>query len=1201
MSVTFVIGRAGSGKTRRCFDRIVAAMRAEPIGRPIYWIVPRQATFTAERELTCSSGLGAFTRAQVLSFEKLADAVLAACGGSAVPEVSALGRQMILGHLLRRLQPRLHFFKSVARQPGVARELDDAFAELERAGKGSADLALLLDEREPFADTEADPDALVPKLRDLKLLYDEYTAFLGQDRLDQHRRTLRVRDCLKRMAAFRGAAVHVDGFYDFTEHERQLIAGLAQAAASVEVTLTIDPASPTLRDPHHVPDDLSLFHRSEEAYRRLWFTLQDAGVRIGDPVVLRDAPTRYANGAARLLERHLFDGRTAVAKETQGVELLAAPDRATEVHAAARRIRELVTSGRRLRDVAVLVRDVERYEPLIASAFREHELPYFVDRRRTAAYHPLLMFARAAIRIARFDWPHDAVMSLLKSGLAGVTADDADELENYVLAHRLRGGAAWESPQPWAYRGDLTNRANADDADADVANAAPDDPAARAEELRRQLVARLQPLVHACKGDAACSLRSLAAGLFQVIDACGVRQTLLEWMTQASAAGDVEQHDEHQQVWAEFVALCDQMVELLGDAEMTSADFSDVLESGLERFDLALTPPTVDQVLVGQVDRTRTPGGLKVAVIMGLVEGEFPRPAGDSCILTDAERKALRRRKLDLDPDPRRRLLDERFLGYVALTRASELLVLTRPLTHDGGEPAAPSPFWREVERMFPTVATTEVSPTHVNEMGRVSTPRQLVLALARWVRAGGATAVDDATPPSGTPVASGFSNGGAADCETAQRLATADAEAARTCSALYHWLATRPTDGSSLDVVRRHAWSALSYSNDAALSADVARVAFPAPLNATASRLETFAACPFRHFARYGLRLLARPSQAVTAVDLSQAYHHAMERLVAEALAAGSDWAGDAPPVGDDAIKACTHRIGEALRNELMISSARNRYLLRRVERAIAQVIESQCEAMRRGTFRPQRSGLKYGDGGIAPLRVMTPGGAEVLVRGSIDRVDHAGQHVAVVDYRLGSNQLSLQEVYHGLSLQLLTGLLALQDGGRTPGGRPALPAAAFYLQMVRHLQDVDHPDEAADPASVAFKLRVKPRGVIEAGAVPALDAGLAEGTSEVVNVHVKKGGGFGNRRRSDVAEPAEFAALLAHVRSRIARIADRILGGDVAIAPYKLGTESPCPRCEFHGVCRFEPSVNRYRHLSTLGREQALQRMTEGGDADA
>src|SRR5947207_13548140 len=105
MSVRFVIGRAGTGKTRHCFDAIVEALRADPLGPAIFWILPKQATFSAERELTCESGLGGFCRARIVSFEQLGRDILGECGGAAIPEVSALGRQMLLGHLLRQLQP----------------------------------------------------------------------------------------------------------------------------------------------------------------------------------------------------------------------------------------------------------------------------------------------------------------------------------------------------------------------------------------------------------------------------------------------------------------------------------------------------------------------------------------------------------------------------------------------------------------------------------------------------------------------------------------------------------------------------------------------------------------------------------------------------------------------------------------------------------------------------------------------------------------------------------------------------------------------------------------------------------------------------------------------------------------------------------------------------------------------------------------
>jgi ATP-dependent helicase/DNAse subunit B len=61
-------------------------------------------------------------------------------------------------------------------------------------------------------------------------------------------------------------------------------------------------------------------------------------------------------------------------------------------------------------------------------------------------------------------------------------------------------------------------------------------------------------------------------------------------------------------------------------------------------------------------------------------------------------------------------------------------------------------------------------------------------------------------------------------------------------------------------------------------------------------------------------------------------------------------------------------------------------------------------------------------------------------------------------------------------------------------------------------------------------------------------------------------------------------------------------VISGAVEAAPYRIGTQTPCPRCEFRAVCRFEPYVNRYRHLVPLRRGDALDRIagregTDGG----
>jgi ATP-dependent helicase/nuclease subunit B len=310
---------------------------------------------------------------------------------------------------------------------------------------------------------------------------------------------------------------------------------------------------------------------------------------------------------------------------------------------------------------------------------------------------------------------------------------------------------------------------------------------------------------------------------------------------------------------------------------------------------------------------------------------------------------------------------------------------------------------------------------------------------------------------------------------------------------------------------------------------------------------------------------------------------------------------------VPDELIHQFARQIGQALRGELMLSSARNEYLLARVERTLREVVAAHREMMRRGQFRPAGSAVKFdADAGanrrlaLPPVRVSTPGGAEVVVEGRIDRLDllPGGQDAAVFDYRLGSRSLSLQEVYHGLSLQLLTSLLALADAEPQPGRR-LTPAAAFYLQMARGIGEVKHPSEAPDPTDPKYLLRVKPRGVFDGNYLPGFDASLEPGCkSDVLQVQITKDGKFGNRRSSDVADRDQFLGLLAHVRGRLAALADGILGGDISVLPYRLNLQTPCPGCGYRSVCRFDPAVDRYRNLTPMSKEQVLETVKQADD---
>jgi len=1167
MAVTFVLGRAGSGKTRRCFETIVEAMRRDPLGPPIYWLLPRQATFLAQRDLTCLSGLGAFCRARVVSFEDFGSDVFDDCGGSCIPQVTPLGRQMILGHLLRQNRQKLRFFSRVARQPGLAAELDATFNELERSGHSIEDLSAVISELSESNAADVELASLLDKFHDARLLYEAYTNYLGQERLDQHRRLAQVLASLSRCSFLSQASIYVDGFLDFSEHERRILVGAAKAGARLQIALLIDPQSPVVQNPHTLPDEMGLFRPAEETYRKLHFAFSQENVQIGDPFLegekgdgnlLSVQPGRenrdgshfpFPPEGLRRLEQALFRDPIVPADDSEGIELVEAPDGAAEVDAAARGIGAMLMQGLRLREIAVLVRDLDRYHDLIDASFQEHGIPCFVDRRRTAADHPLVQFLRLLFQIARHDWPHEAVMSLLRTGLAGVGLYDADGLENYVLRHRIRGAAGWESPRPWNYRRNVLRP----EEDRTPAGAEPQ----QAETIRQRLLQGLRPLVAMLRADDPRTVRQIATEIFAALDRFRVRETISGWMESATAARQLEQAAEHEQVWANVVDLFDQMVDLLGDERLTPGEFHDVLESGLDGFDLALTPPTVDQVLVGQVDRTRTPPA-KAVFVLGLCDGEFPRAPREGSILTDREQRALRRRRIDLQGDLHQRLLDERLLGYIAFTRASNRLIVSRPLADDQGRPVEPSSFWLRLVELFPGAKRTTVLPARDWDPGHIATPRQLATSLMRWVR----SAPD--------PIA---------------------ACANPAWPALYHWFATHAAGDGALDLMRRRAWPALVYANAPELSPDVARELFTSPLKAGVSQLETFAACPFRHFARFGLGLRDEDRQEATTQDIGRLYHAILEDALKDVMRRRAE--GDASARLEAAVERFVRDAGERVREEILLGSARSGYLLQRTHKVLQQVARAQREVLRRGLFRPAHVGVTFGEGGkLPPLSLQTPSGAQLLLDGKIDRIDRveSSGDVAVIDYRLGAGRLPVGMVLHGLSLRLLAHLLVLEAAGPQLAGRTLDPAAAFYLQLVRKLEDVKHPSEALDPSDPKWHLKLKPRGLFDRRCLAALDRDLSTGRSDVVQAYVKQDGSFGYRDNSDVAESEEFRAILRQVAGKLGELADGILSGRIEIAPYRLKETSPCPNCEYQSVCRFDPAINRYNHLSPIDREELM-----------
>ncbi|MDD4335644.1 MAG: exodeoxyribonuclease V subunit gamma, partial [Desulfotomaculaceae bacterium] len=616
MSLRFIIGRAGSGKTRTCLDEIRAELKARPAGTPLVLLVPEQATFQTEYVLAATPELKGFIRAQVLSFRRLAYRVLQEAGGAARPHIGELGKRMLLRRLLEQRREEIRIFRRSASQPGFADTLARTLGEIKNYCIEPADLTAAAAALRDLHGAET----LAEKLEDLYLLYNDLEDFLADRFIDPDDYLNLLADRLALSGAVCEGEVWVDGFSGFTPQEFRVLASLLHHARRVNIALCTD-----LKTLGEGPDETGMFYPIRETYESLCQLAAREGVLVERPLVLDGSDKiRYLSPEIAHLEKHFFSYPAPKWNDAGGgVTLATAANPKAETEGVAREITALCRdAGYRYRDVIILLRDLDHYADLISSVFADHGIPVFIDQKRPVMHHPLVELVRAALEVIVSDWSFDPVFRFLKTDLIPLTREEVDLLENYVLAHGIRG-SRWTDGRPWEYRRRLSLEEDSEITEVEAAELD------EINRIRRQAVVFLFEFCRAA--GRATNVCAVTAALFNLLDRMEVPALLESWSRSAESEGLLELAREHGQIWDGLTALLDQVVEALGDEVLTVEEYAAILDAGLASMRLGLIPPGFDQVVVCSLERSRSPEA-RAAFVMGACDGALPARVADSGI-----------------------------------------------------------------------------------------------------------------------------------------------------------------------------------------------------------------------------------------------------------------------------------------------------------------------------------------------------------------------------------------------------------------------------------------------------------------------------------------------------------------------------------------------------------------------------------------
>lgn len=677
MSLRFILGPAGSGKTHHCITELAARIAADPLGPPLLLLVPEQATFLYERALAAASPGGGFCRATVSGFSRLTLQAYQQAGALPLPRLTEAGKLMLASSVIADRRGELRVFAAPSLRSGFAAQLVAASEELSVYGVAPA--ALTQAATTVAASRPAGRDAA--RLQDIALLYQSY-----RQRLDGCYDGYAERMAYLAQRIGEGmldqAEVWIDGFSEFTPCEQAVLAAMFVRSRRVEVCLCLDPAG------------AERAVREEDAFYPLWHTYARlseaalrAGVEIEPPLNLNGAQGRFAANPELMLVEAAFAGRGARPQESAPVQirLTEAGDRRGELLAVAREIQRLVREeGLRYREISLIARDSRPYRAAVAEVFGDIGIPYFIDAKQPLLYHPLIDLVRAALEVWAYRPHYRHIMRLLKNEFSALSREEADVLDNYCLAHGVRfyhwQQEGWDFPliggEDAAFR-------------------------ARVEELRARGAG---PVLRFCRAlNERADAHTLHAALLALLTELQVAEKLAARESEARAAGAGEAAAVTAQVWHKLTGFFAEAELLLGGREYAAAELLDLYDAAFSGVTLSTIPPGLDQLLVASLERSRNPE-IKAAFILGMNDGLFPRRVVSDSLFSDEDRRLLTARGIRLAPDTLTLQFRENYLAYIALTRSSGRLYLSWPLADEEDKPLTPSPLIRRLRALFPAL-----------------------------------------------------------------------------------------------------------------------------------------------------------------------------------------------------------------------------------------------------------------------------------------------------------------------------------------------------------------------------------------------------------------------------------------------------------------------------------------------------------------
>lgn len=1118
MSLRLIYGKSGTGKSEFIFNEIKELINC---GKKIYIITPEQFSFTAEKKLLETLGNSAVLNAEVLTFNRMAYRVANEVGGTAKTNISNSGKAMLIYNILCGKKSKLKF---LGKSDENIELIIDQITEFKKHGVLVDDLKNMMEETKD--------NYLKIKIQDILQVYSDFENKIENNYIDDNDNLTNLANQLPDVNIFNNTLIYIDEFVGFTKQEYEIIKQLSKTASQITISICSDSIDES------ISPESDVFYSNKLTISRIMDMVKEEEILLDEPIFLKE-DYRFKSKELEHLEKNLYAiPYKKYEQKPENIKLFLANNQYSEIENIAINIIKLVRNENyRYKDIAVITKSLDVYSSLVKVIFNKYQIPVFIDEKRDLSQNIIVKYILAILEIFARNWSYESVLNYVKTGFLDINKNEIFMLENYCQKWGIKNSRWYKSE--WNFKDeDETNKQQIE----------------RIREIRRMIV---EPLLK-FKTDLSDNknVKTITKNLYEFLINNEIDKKFEQKIDELKQAGQTEIATQYETSWKIIMNVLDEIVLIFGDEKISFDKYMQILKTGLSSSDLGKIPGTQDQVIIGDVDRSRS-HKVKAIFIIGLNDGMFPSVHKNEGFFNDNDRQFLKENGVELARNTVESLYEDNFNIYKAFTTAEEKLFLSYSSSDSEGKTLRGSILISKLKKIFPKLEEkSDIIERQSEVLIENTTFDELLIKLGEYRDTG---------------------------------------EIEEKWLAVYNYYKNNKEWKYKLE----KAMEALLYNNrpEKINQKNISKM-YGDTLRTSVSRLEQYQACHFAYFLKYGLKLSEKDNFKINPIDTGTFMHDVIDTFFNNVR----DKSFNIKELTDEQINALVQEIIEEKlglnKNFIFTSSPKYKSLSQRLKKVIFRSMKYIVDSLKYSKFEVLGNEVEFKEGkDYAPIVMDLDNGQKVEITGKIDRIDIAkldgDKYVRIIDYKSSAKNIDLNQVYAGLQLQLITYLDAVCENENL------LPAGVLYFNLI---DPIVKSKKSLSEEEIEEKIRkqFKMQGLIlaDVDVVKMMDTNLETGASDIIPAYIGKDGELSNTRSSSVNRK-QFEYLQKYTSKLITQISKEILGGNIDISPYynTKNKRTHCDYCAYKAVCNFNGADcnNGYNYIASAEKGAVLELMKD------